>query len=95
MAWRAGIAPPGFPLSGDQLENMSFAYIHNAGTGLQRALWNCGQTPREDRGECMRQRVPVEQVKVAPPPLEGVRKKERFETVTIAPPNRVMNEVAN
>ena len=95
MAWRAGIAPPGFPLSGDQLENMSFAYIHNAGTGLQRALWNCGQTPREDRGECMRQRVPVEQVKVAPPPLQGVRKKERFETVTIAPPNRVMNEVAN
>lgn len=94
MAWRAGSAPSGFPLSGDQMESMSFAYIHNSGTGLQRALWNCGQTARENKGECMRQRVPVEQVNV-PPPLNGVRRKERFETVTIVPPVKVMNEMAN
>jgi spore germination cell wall hydrolase CwlJ-like protein len=85
MAWRAGSAPTGFPLSGDQMESMSFAYIHNSGTGLQRALWNCEQSPRENKAECMRQRVPVEQVNV-PPPLTGVRRKERFETVKIVPP---------
>lgn len=84
MGWRAGSAPGGFPLSGDQMESMSFAYIHNAATGLQRALWNCGQNPRENKGECMRQRVPTVQVEV-PPPLAGVRRKERFETVTIVP----------
>lgn len=94
MAWRAGTAPPGFPLSGDQMESMSFAYIHNVATGLQRSLWNCGQTPRANAGECMRQRVPTAvppvagaEAKVPPPPtLEGVRRKERFETVRIAPP---------
>ena len=85
MAWRAGIAPTGFPLSGDQMESMSFAYIHNSGTGLQRALWNCQQNPRENKAECMRQRVPTVQVET-PPPLTGVRRKERFETVKIVPP---------
>lgn len=85
MAWRAGGAPSGLPLTGDQMESMTFAYIHNAATGLQRALWNCTQTPRENKAECMRQRVPVEQA-TAPPPLTGVRRKERFETVTIVPP---------
>jgi hypothetical protein len=92
MAWRAGIAPTGFPLSGDQMESMSFAYIHNAGTGLQRALWNCQQNPRENKAECMRQRVPTEQVNV-PPPLSGVRRKERFETVKIVPPVVPVTEV--
>lgn len=94
MAWRAGMAPQGFPLSGDQMESMSFAYIHNVATGLQRSLWNCGQTPRANTGECMRQRVPTAvapvvgpEAKPAPPPaLDGVRRKERFETVRIAPP---------
>ncbi|WP_340266195.1 cell wall hydrolase [Sphingobium mellinum] len=95
MAWRAGTAPPGFPLSGDQIESMSFAYIHNVSTGLQRSLWNCAQTPRANAGECMRQRVPTAAPPVAgaevkavvpQPALDGVRRKERFETVRIAPP---------
>ena len=94
MAWRAGSAPAGFPLSGDQMESMSFAYIHNSATGLQRALWNCAQTARENKGECMRQRVPTEQVNV-PPPQNGVRRKERFETVTIVPPVKAVNEMAD
>ncbi|MET0370103.1 MAG: cell wall hydrolase [Sphingobium sp.] len=90
MAWRAGAAPAALPLTDAQLGNMSFAYIHNIGSGLQRALWNCGQTPRTGKGECMR-RVPTAgsaQVAVPPaavPTLGGVRRKERFETVKIAP----------
>ncbi|WP_176590107.1 cell wall hydrolase [Sphingobium sp. EM0848] len=90
MAWRVGTAPGGLPLSGDQMESMAFAYIHNSATGLQRALWNCVQTPRDNKEECMRQRVPVATASATPPAepeLSGVRRKERFETVKIAPPS--------
>ena len=89
MAWRMGTAPGGLPLSGDQMESMAFAYIHNSATGLQRALWNCLQTPRGKKDECMLQRNPKA---AAPPPpttapeLAGVRRRERFEVVKITPP---------
>jgi spore germination cell wall hydrolase CwlJ-like protein len=83
MAWRAGSAPAGLPLSDKQMEAMSFAYIHNVGSGLQRALWNCVQTPRAVKGECMRRRVPT--TAPAEAGLAGVRRKQRFETVTISP----------
>jgi len=89
MAWRVGSAPAGLPLSGDQMENMAFAYIHNGATGLQRSLWNCIQTPRGNKDECMRQRIPAATATAppaAPPELVGVRRKERFEVVKIAPP---------
>lgn len=86
MAWRAGTAPDSMAMSDAQLEAMSFAYIHNAGSGLRRVLWNCSQTPRNVKGECMRQRNPT----MAPPAvtdtgLSGIRRKERFETVKIVP----------
>jgi hypothetical protein len=94
MGWRAGLAPPNaLPLSTAQIDAMAFAYIHNATTGLQRALWNCALTPRPDKRDCMRERDPIT---VAPPPqpgavpqLSGVRRKDRFETVTIAKPPAV------
>ncbi|WP_176594980.1 MULTISPECIES: cell wall hydrolase [Sphingobium] len=90
MAWRTGTAPAGLPLSGDQMESMAFAYIHNSATGLQRSLWNCILTPRGNKDECMRQRVPAATATAPPaaaaPELAGVRRKERFEVVKIAPP---------
>ncbi|TWH95320.1 cell wall hydrolase [Sphingobium wenxiniae] len=94
MGWRAGNTPSSVPLSGEQMENMTFAYIHNAATGLQRSLWNCAQFPRANRNECMRQREPViaegpgaaADAPKSTPPLIGVRRQERFETVKIAPP---------
>jgi hypothetical protein len=95
MAWRSGMAPTGLPLTQPQMDAMAFAYIHNVGAGLQRSLWNCAQTPRSTPGECMRQRVPAAaapappanpaSAKAAAPVLEGVRRKERFETVKITP----------
>ncbi|WHO38523.1 cell wall hydrolase [Sphingobium sp. AP49] len=86
MGWRAGTAPAGLPLNETQLEAMSFAYIHNIGTGLQRALWNCTQSARANKAECMRQRVPAAAAPtVNVPQLSGVRRKERFEMVKIAP----------
>ena len=87
MAWKAGATPGKLPLTDPQLDAMSFAYIHDAGSGLQRALWNCEQTPRP-KEQCMRRRVAA--APPAPPAdagLAGGRKKERFETVTIAPMN--------
>ncbi|BAV66168.1 cell wall hydrolase [Sphingobium cloacae] len=87
MGWRAGTGPSALPLTGDQMESMTFAYIHNAATGLQRARWNCAQSPRANAAECMVQRVPVAPARAeAAGGLEGVRRKERFETVKIAPP---------
>ncbi len=96
MAWRAGSAPGGLPLTSEQLEGMTFAYIHNAATGLQRSLWNCAQSPRANAGECMRQRNPAQEqtgnpaTKVIVPTLGGVWRKDRFETVKIVPPAPVV-----
>lgn len=88
MAWRSGTAPRGLPLSSQDLETMAYAYIHNSVTGLQRSLWNCGLTPRADKEECMRQRIPAAAgapAAASPAPLAGIRRKDRFETVRIAP----------
>ena len=79
MAWRAGTAvPTGFPLNDAALDAMAFAYIHDARTGLQRALWNCAQTPRAVQGQCMRARNPAARAAAQPRP-------QRYETVRLAP----------
>ncbi|SEQ46955.1 cell wall hydrolase [Sphingobium sp. YR768] len=89
MAWKAGSAPAGLPMSDPQLDAMSFAYIHNVGSGLQRALWNCDQTPRTIKAECMRRSVPSANAAASSSGtgLTGVRRKGRFETVKITPPD--------
>lgn len=91
MAWPAGSMPAAFPLSQLHLDRMAFAYIQNAAIGLRRALWNCNATPRAARTECMAQRIPSPArvnaaIPDAPPGLDGVRQRERFETVKITPP---------
>jgi spore germination cell wall hydrolase CwlJ-like protein len=89
MAWKAGSAPAGLPMSDPQLDAMSFAYIHNVSSGLQRALWNCDQTPRTIKAECMRRSVPGANAAASSSGtgLNGVRRKGRFETVKITPPD--------
>ena len=65
LAWNdRALVPKGFPVSETALPSMAFSYIHDAGSGLQRALWNCTRTPRPNRAECMRVRDPAA---VAPP----------------------------
>lgn len=100
MGWTAGEAPRQVPLTLADMAAMRFSYIHDTASGLQRALWNCARTPRAIRSDCMRQRVPVA-VPPAPSPapasdaaLSGVRRKERFETVRIAPPDMATNASA-
>ena len=101
MAWRAGGAPKTVPLTLAQMEAMSFSYIHNSATGLQRYLWNCTQTPRPSASQCMRRQVNVAAPSPSAPPmvvapsatgLSGVRRKDRYEQVKIAP---VMPPAAN
>ncbi len=95
MGWVVGSAPKELPLSLTDLTTMRFSYIHDAATGLQRALWNCTQTPRVAKRECMRQRVPTLAIpSPTDPGLSGVRRKERFETVKIAPPAAPLNAAA-
>ncbi|MFZ2998153.1 cell wall hydrolase [Sphingobium sp.] len=88
MVWRGGSAPAAWPPSTAQIETMSFGYIHNLDVGLQRALWNCTQTPRAAKSECMRQRVPTgaSAAPMGDAGLDGVRRRGRFETVKIVPP---------
>lgn len=86
MAWRPGEAPAMLPLTDAQMAAMSFSYIHNVASGLQRALWNCDQTPRPSTAQCMVRRLPTAAATSADDPgLPGVRRKDRFETVRIAP----------
>ncbi|BBD98558.1 cell wall hydrolase [Sphingobium amiense] len=96
MGWVAGEAPRQVPLTLADMAAMRFSYIHDAGSGLQRALWNCARTPRANRNDCMRQRVPVAVPPVAPTDagLAGVRRRERFETVKIVPPEAPANASA-
>ncbi len=81
MGWIARDAPKELPLTLDNLVAMRFSYIHDLRHGLQRALWNCTATPRANKAECMRDRLPV--VAPAPPatasvpPLSGVRRDDR------------------
>ena len=88
MGWVGSDAPKQLPLSLDNLMSMRFSYIHDVQNGLQRALWNCTATPRSNKSECMRDRLPVVMPPTATqlPQLSGVRRKERFETVKITPP---------
>ncbi|OUC55342.1 cell wall hydrolase [Sphingobium sp. GW456-12-10-14-TSB1] len=86
MGWTANDAPKELPLTLANLAAMRFSYIHDTQSGLQRALWNCDQTPRADKRDCMRRRVPVAMpAPPAPTGLAGVRRMDRFETVKIAP----------
>lgn len=81
LAWTdAARAPDGFPIDHALLPAMAFSYIHDAATGLQRALWNCDRTPRANPADCMRR-----QVGPAVPLPPGVRRK-RYEDVRISAP---------
>jgi spore germination cell wall hydrolase CwlJ-like protein len=86
MGWTGNDAPKELPLTLANLAAMRFSYIHDTATGLQKALWNCGQTPRAARSECMRQRISAPMSAPAgDAPLAGIRRKDRFETVKITP----------
>lgn len=94
MAWMEPTgAPARFPVDPAALSTMAFSYIHDAATGLQRAMWNCRSHPRAMPGECMREREPAATAPAAapaagtPPPVAPTVKPERrSEQLILKPP---------
>ena len=57
-AWNsAALTPAALPLAPDQVAVMSFSYLRDRETGLERTLWNCRTVRRLNKRECMRQQV--------------------------------------
>lgn len=55
MAWtNPALAPAGDSVSDAARAAMSFSYLRNQQSGLVRALWNCTEFRRDQRGQCMR-----------------------------------------
>jgi spore germination cell wall hydrolase CwlJ-like protein len=86
-----------FPIDTALLPSMAFSYIHDAGTGLRRALWNCRTIPRANPVECMRRDpapapagtpAPASSITIPQPiPLPPAKAEKRgVETVVIKPP---------
>lgn len=64
MGWRTDAPPPSaFPVPDNKLASMRFSYIHDAASGLQRLLWNCKKIPQDNKRNCMRERVPIADLK--------------------------------
>ncbi|WP_425229901.1 cell wall hydrolase [Sphingomonas sp.] len=72
-AWAdAGRTPRTLPLAAEQVATMTFAYLRDRPAGLERTLWNCRQSPRLSRTDCMKVQVlspPAETPAPAPLPL--------------------------
>ena len=85
MGWTtAAAAATSLPLTNDQMHAMSFSYIRDRDSNLERFLWNCDEF--RNRGSCMKRMmlraVPVPKIDVpakGPEPLEGVRRKSSAE----------------
>ena len=92
--------PAALPLQPQQIADMSFAYLRDRSAGLERTLWNCRQTPRPDRTQCMKVQafLPPPAPLVAtplptadttplggPPELGGVRRRTAATPPGIAP----------
>ncbi len=92
-AWSdAAKTPTSFPLAPEQVATMAFSYLRDRDTGVEKALWNCAQTKRPDRRQCMKQQVlltaspapaatPSAAAAKQPDELVGVRRK-----ADVAPP---------
>ena len=86
LAWMEPAKTPGhFPVDPVLLNDMAFSYIHDAVTGLQRALWNCRLLPRAAPAECMRERAPLVSI---PPPLADPATGKPPVTVIVPPAPR-------
>ncbi len=74
MGWGADSpAPQQFPIANGYLSSMLFSYIHDAGTGLQRLLWNCNILVQDNPRNCMRNRLPAPSSgPYDTPPVSGV-----------------------
>lgn len=55
MGWTdPALAPTGEAMVDEARVAMSFSYLRDEARGLERALWNCQEFPRDTAGQCMR-----------------------------------------
>lgn len=62
-------APAKMPVTDEQLASLSFSYLRNRSSGLDKALWNCDIYPRPDSNQCMKPRTVTTVVPKAPAPV--------------------------
>lgn len=77
MGWidRAAV-PDTTTLSPQQINSMSFSYLRDRESGLERALWNCTQFTRPDPSLCMRRQATLTAAPAEPTEeLRGVRRQ--------------------
>ncbi len=54
LAWTdPGAAPQGFPVAESAQPSMSFSYLRNKDSGVERILYNCAEFPATPRIQCM------------------------------------------
>lgn len=57
LVWTdAKSAPYRFPINDEQLQSLSFSYLRNRSSGIDKALWNCDLYSRPDATQCMKTR---------------------------------------
>jgi spore germination cell wall hydrolase CwlJ-like protein len=80
--------PTALPLDPKQVAGMSFSYLRDRSHQFEKALWNCGQFKRPDKGDCMKQQLLLaEQPSAATPPepqSAGVTKTSAIDPVPLA-----------
>lgn len=72
LGWPRGVQiPASLPLDTRQIAALRFSYLRDHARGLDKYLWNCAQTPRDDPHQCMKnQALPTPQpLPSAPAPL--------------------------
>ena len=75
--------PKAFPFTPEQIATMTFSYLREGATGIEKPLWNCAQVQRTDKRQCMKQQVlltaapapAATAVTKGPDDLGGVRRK--------------------
>ncbi len=93
-AWAdAAATPTSLPLAPEQVATMTFSFYRDRDAGIDKMLWNCAQTKRVERRECMKQQVLLTAMPVPKPVakdaevLGGVRRKGDATPAPVATPS--------
>jgi spore germination cell wall hydrolase CwlJ-like protein len=60
--------PTTLSLDAKQVAGMSFSYLRDRSHNFEKALWNCGEFKRPDKGDCMKQQVLLAEQPATPVP---------------------------
>ncbi|GAA0731599.1 hypothetical protein GCM10009106_12290 [Sphingomonas japonica] len=61
MGWTdAALKPALLPAEPQAMNAMAFSYLRDRARGFEKALWNCDAFEREDAGQCMKRRAPIQ-----------------------------------